>query len=911
MKYLLLFLLTIISLSAFAQSQKDTDDRGSVKSRVYDLQTKETIAGASIVLRSPQDSIVVTGTSSDEGGSFRLQANLGKYILEVSFLGYYTFHQNIELTKKKPVLSLDSILLTENSTLLKDVIVEAKVPDITMKGDTVEYNAGAYLMDEHALLKDLIQNIPGAEIDENGSIKINGKTVNKILIDGKEFFGTDINTALENLPANMIKKLQLYNKESEISKITGVKDEGENPVLDLIVKDEFKMTFFGNAMAGYGTDDRHNFNTFVNSMNKTTNISFIGNINNVNTGFADMGGMSLSGGTGENKEKETGLNISYEPSEKLSVEGSVRYSDHTNETESRDESQTFMQNTGDRFGKGVSFFKNNNKSFSSNFNIRWEIDSLTMLTFRTTQNFSNSKSNSSDEKSSYIVPDSVTSGISEGFTKNDRFSTDNNLSIARNLGKEGRSVSLNLGYSLQEDKGDGTNNSITKYPDSTPDLIIDQKKKTDNNAHNLMFSVSYNEPLGKNKILSLSYNFQKSNSDRENDTRKQDPLTGEYTMIDSAYTRNTENKYINHDIRLRFQGGKYNDPWFYSLSFGLNPSISKNKVTLLDSLVENLKQNTLDYSPRLMVRRSFSEKANISLHYSASTSHPGISQLSADTIIFNALNKQVGNPDLRTTFRNDLSLDYNRSDSESGRSFSVRSNFSYTFNDIIADIVIDNRGNSITTYRNVDGQISSYLYIMFNTPFKNKKFSISINPNATFNKYIGYTNGEKSITKSYSTGGSINLSFNDKKFRNFFRSNVSHRWSDNNLTKQQNIKNTILSLGNRTSWDLPYGFSIANNINFTYRWGFGSDYKKSELIWNPAVSKKLMKGNKGLIKIEAFDVLDERTNLLRYENSIGINQTWTNGISRYVMVSFSYRFQTSNSGNQSRGMYHSPMYLNY
>ena len=184
------------------------------------------------MLRSPKDSTVVMATASAESGAFRIPAGRGRYIMEITFLGYYPYYQDIDITKENPQLSVDTIFLAENPKMLDDVVIEAKIPDILVKGDTIEYNAGAYMMNEHALLKDLIENIPGAQIDENGDIKINGKKVNKILIDGKEFFGSDIKTALENLPANMINKLQLYNKESETSKITGIKDAEENPVLD-------------------------------------------------------------------------------------------------------------------------------------------------------------------------------------------------------------------------------------------------------------------------------------------------------------------------------------------------------------------------------------------------------------------------------------------------------------------------------------------------------------------------------------------------------------------------------------------------------------------------------------------------------------------------------------------------------
>lgn len=895
MRYLLLSLSFFISLAAFAQKSAR-----SVSGSVYESGNKESVAGASVRLLSPKDSTTVTGTFSDDNGYFNLASSLGKFILRVSFLGFKDFTKEIELTQQNPRIKLDSLFLVEDSKMLGDITVEAEMPNIVVKGDTVEYNANAYLTNENALLKDLIENIPGADIDEKGSIKINGKPVNKILVDGKEFFGSDIKKALENLPANMIKKLQLYNKNSETYKITGIKDKEENPVLDLIVKEEFKMTMYGNAGAGYGSDDRYSANAFVNNMGKSTNMTLITNLNNTNSPGGSFGGFSM--GQGETEQKNVGLNLVHEPSSKFSIESNLNYDNRDNQTETRQETQTFLEQTGDRFGKSNSFADNKDQSVNADLTLKWNIDTLSVLYFSTSNSFTKSKINTRSDESSYVEADSVTAGLANGYDKNNGFTTYNRLAFARNLGKPGRSVDLGISFSFRNDDSKGTSNSTTTYPTGKTD-IIDQRITTSNDNNAFSLSASYNEPLGKNKILSFSYNIQTNNSTRDNMTRKKDPLltfSEEYNVIDSAYTRNTKSDYINQDIRLSLQTQDYDAPWYYTVSFGVNPAVSKNKVMLLDSLIDNIRESTLDYSPDLSIRRNFSKNSNLTFHYSGNTTQPGLSQLSADTVIYSALSKGVGNPDLKMTFRNDVNLHYNRSDFEAGRMLNIMGSFSYTFNDIVSNLSIDKEGNSLSTYRNVDGQISAYVYASYDQTLRNKKFSFSGSPNLRYNRSIGYNNNQKSITNSYSIGGHVQFRFNSKKFRNFLTTSVSYNTSDNNLTKQQNINNTILNITNRTTWNLPLDFELSNNINFICRWGFGPSYEKSEIIWNPSLSKKIMKGGNGQIKIDAFDILNERTNLSRYENSRGITETWTNSLSRYIMVSFTYRFQISNLGKSKK-----------
>ncbi len=870
----------------------DHDTQVYLNGYIYDSNSKKSLAGASVRLLSDKDSTIIKGTFSDEKGYYSLNSTLGEFILHFTYLGYEDRYINIKLDRAKSYLKIDSVFLAEDARMLHDITVEGKMPDIVMKGDTIEYNANAFQVNDNALLKDLIENIPGAEIDEKGNLKINGKVVNKILVDGKEFFGSDLKTALENLPATMIKKLQLYNKNSETSKITGLKDKDENPVLNLVVKDEFKMTLYGNVTGGYGSDDRYMADAFLNNMGKSTNVTLLANKNNIN-------GSGLMN-EGENRTSKVGVNIVHEPSEKLNIEGSMNFDNQHSTVNSREDTQTFLDERDDRFGTNHSTVDNIGRVYNADFNFRLNFDSLSVLNVNTSTSFMKSKNNIFNYSSSYIVPDSTTIGTSHRNNNQYNFSTYNNLSFARNLGKEGRSFETGLIFTIRRGHENGLNYSSTIYPTQKND-IIDQRIKSKNNNSGFMFSAAYNEPISKNFILSFSYNIQTNNASRDNNTRRRDsadPFADSYTVIDSAYTRNTKNKYINQDIRISLQSKDYDAKWFYTLSFALNPASNRNKILLIDSLVENIKQNTLDYLPEFSLRRNFSKKKSLTFHYSGNTNQPGISQLSADTVIYSALSRGVGNPDLKMTLRNNLSLNFGSFDYEKETILNVSGSFNYTFNDIVNYITIERDGKSVSTFRNVDGQMAAYIYASYNKTLRNKKFSIMTSPNFRFSRSIGFNNNDKSRTNSYNIGGAAQLRFTSKKVRNFLSLNVSYRTSDNNLTKIQSINSTIINIFNRSIINLPLDFLISNETNLTYRWGFGSNYKKSEIIWNPSISKKILKGKQGTLKVEAFDLLNQRNNLSRIENSRGITESWTSGINRYWMISFKYNFQLSNFGTR-------------
>lgn len=885
MRIPLILFFSLISISLIAQSSGK--ESGTVLGKVFDEKDKEPIIGASVRILHKADSTYVQGTISDSTGLFRIDVFPGKYITEITVLGYKPFFGNIELTEGKKLHDFGKILLSNDGVLLGEAEIVAEVPPIVVKGDTIEYNAASYNVDENALLNDLIKKIPGVEIDANGNITANGKPVQKILVDGKEFFGNDIALALNNLPASMIKKLQLFKDESDNAKITGFRDKNPEQVLNIVVKEELKQSIFGDVKGGYGSNDKYTANAVVNYMRNENQASFIGDMNNV--GDSEYG----YGGSGINEKKNAGFNYYSQGSGKLKIGGNIRYSNNNNLLETQSNDYTFRVS---RHSKEQTINKSIRDNLNTGVNLQWTPDSMTTIYLRSFFSFDKTTNNNNSNSMTYAVIDSVTYGSAFSNTDDKGYSINNSLTIGRKLNSKGRTISLAFNNSWRKNDSDGSNYSETIYPDATPIRIIDQRTDIHNKSQNISATLSYVEPLGEDKSIMLSYTINNNTSDRIRDTRKKDDK-GNYTIIDSAYTRTTKTDYTNQNITLAFQAKhkKLN----YMVGFSIDPSSHHNKVNLGDSIIENLKQNVVNFSPNIHLTYSPTSSSSFDFDYSGSTTQPSLNQLSADTVIVNALNKYYGNPDLKPSYENNVNMYYQKSDYEKSRFLMISGALRYTLNNIVNYNIIDNNGNSTSTYRNVNGNMSASLGFMYNTPLKNKKFMINTNSFVFYTKNVGFTNTEKTITNNIALNQYLSGRFSTEKIETNLSLNISHNITRNNLSDSQDRNTTKYGFRHDFQIKLPYDFSIQNNIEYSHYAGYGDDFKKNETLWNAAVSKLFLKQKKGTLRLQLFDILNDRNNLTRTVHSDGTSEVRTNSINRYFMLSFSYRFNIIKSGNKN------------
>ena len=523
----------------------------TVSGLVQDGTLNEPLLGAAVVLLQPKDSAQAAGISTDTEGKFKLPSvKAGNYILRISYMGFQTYFRNIVLSKANKNLNLGTITLQEDSKLLKEAEVTARVAQVEMKADTFIFNADAYRMPEGSMLEELVKKLPGAEVDDAGNIKINGKSVSKIMVDGKEYFQNDTKMAMKNLPSKLIKKLKSYDKKSDYTRITGIDDGEEETVLDLSVKKGMKDGWVGNFDGAYGTEDRYSGKFNVNRFLDHSYLSVIGSRNNVNDGRGRWGG----GGSGITTSTMGGATFAWENGKPdysaglLKMGGNVRYNSSDSYSESRTNNEMFLPTGTSQFSNSKSLGTNWNQNFNANFQIEWFPDSMTNIMFR--PNFSHSNGNSSSDSRSVTFNQSpFEAGLTDPVEEykvwsdpdgirvngNERFNNGNNhsnnvngeLQVNRRLVVPRRNLTLNLNGSYSESDNKSFSRSMIRYYQHDEIKADYQNTASPSKNYSYQGRLSYTEPILKGLVAQASYQIQYrfQDSDREMMVYPRSPTT--------------------------------------------------------------------------------------------------------------------------------------------------------------------------------------------------------------------------------------------------------------------------------------------------------------------------------------------------------------------------------------------------
>lgn len=911
----IIFTLTFVCLHlTMAQSPK----KGNVAGKIIDAETRRPVPSATIRILHQKDSTLVIGLSSKTDGSFSTSLSSGSYITQISFIGYHDIFKDISVTRSQPSVNLDTLTLHESHILLEETVVTAKVPEIVVRGDTLEYNAGSYKVTEMAVVEDLLKEMTGVEIDTDGTIKVNGKEIKKILVDGKEFFSDDPKIASKNLPAKMVDKLQVLDNKSEMEKMTGFDDGVEEMVINLTVKPDMKRGAFGNAFAGYGNKGRYEANTMVNYMRNRDQMTFMGGLNNTNNaGFSDLasamfagmgggrggrgGGRGAGGGGGNNgitSSGNTGLNFSKEFSKKLEIGGNIRYGrSHTEST-----SKTYTQNF---LSKGDTYEAENDHSnnFSDNLNIdlriEWRPDSLTSLIFRPNASLQrNEREEEGDFTTTRENGDTINFGNSTYASHGSGTNFGGNLHFNRRLGKRGRTISVGLGTGISDSENKAENLSNTYYGGTRPDDLIDQRITNTNNGAYWHTSLSYVEPVGEQKFIQFSYNYRHNSSKSDRDTRTQDE-EGNYTVYDKQYSKLHRNSSANQDIGLTFRAReeKYN----YAIGFNVYPSTSKRKTFVGDSLINDLTQNVTNYSPNAQFNYTWTRQKNLRFTYNGNTEQPSVNQISPVTDITNPLNITYGNPDLKPSFHHRIDMRYQNSQPENNRFYMLSSNFNYTTNAIVTSRFTDEEtGKKENTYKNVNGNWNAGTRFTTTQPVINKKFTISTTTVGNYRRSNGFSNHEENVSKQVNLSENLSLNYNGNKINLSVRGNISYNKVKNSLEGQQDREFINYGTSANTTLYLPFDLNIQSDIRYSTNSGYTDGFKQNELLWNASLEKQILKQKNGIVRLKVYDILQQRSNIRRNVSSNFIRDTTTNTLTNYFIIHFVYRFNVFKGGT-SRG----------
>ncbi len=907
-KRYLLFIITFAS--TLLLNAQESLSEGSISGKIIDELLNEPMQDANVRILTQKDSVFVTGKASNKDGLFSIPIKQGSYIIQISYIGYIDVFKDTTLTSKNPAIELGTIKLTTDDILLSDAIITAIAPEIIVRGDTIEYNAGYYKVTESAVVEDLLKKMPGVEIDKDGKIVINGMEIKRILVDGKEFFSDDPKVASKNLPAKMVDKIQVMERRTDMSMMTGFDDGDEEAVINLTVRPGMKQGVFGNSSVGYGSQDRYDVNAMLNYMRNNDQLTFIGGINNTNnTRFTDRasgmfdsmggrGGRGGSGGSGITKSENLGVNFSKEFSKKLIVGGNVRYGTTNSDRNSKVNTQNLLskKNTIERENNQSN---NSSQNINMNFRMEWKIDSMTRVVLTPNASFyNNNRSEVGDYITTSLEGDTINHGDSKYFSEGNGKNIGATLNVSRQLGKKGRVLSFSLGGGLNDSENKGANRSNTFYKSSKKDDIIDQKVSNISNSQNMRAHISYVEPIGTNNFIQLSYNYRTNYSETDRDTRTQDDA-GEYTVLDKRYSKRLENNFTNQNAELNFRASreKYN----YRVGVSMQPSKSESRTFIGDSLANHTPQNVINFSPMAQFNYLWSRQNNIRINYTGRTDQPSIRQLSPVEDVSDPLNISYGNPNLKPTFNHGLSIRYRNSNPQKNRSYMFTTNAGFTVNEIVRTRITDlETGRKESTFVNMNGNWSISGRFTTNQPLISNKLSISSSSSGSYNNSNGFSNGEENTSKRLNLREMLNLNYRSDLFDFSLRGNISHNKVKNTLPGQQDQSFLNYGGGVQTSLYLPFDLVIESDINYSTNSGYADGFEQKEILWNATISQELFKQKNGTVKFTVFDILKQRSDINRRATSNYIRDTTSNTLTSYFMFHFAYRFNRF-KGGASRG----------
>lgn len=902
-------LLTFFSFFSIFLSQA-TD----IKGVVVDID-KVPLPGASVILRTIPDSINIGLKASNNEGEFSFDnIKSGKYSLSVSMVGMDTFTKSLNITDTTQNINLGSITLSENAIMLKETVVKGVIAAVVAKQDTVEFNADSYHTAPNATVDQLLKKLPGVEVGSDGSITSNGKSISKILVNGKEFFADDPQMATKNLPSNMVDKVQVIDRKSDLARLTGIDDGEEETVINLKVKKDMNNGWFGNVSAGYGIEDKYNGSFVINNFNNGNQVTILGGLNNINeNGFTDRGRgrfRDFGGSGGITTAQRLGLNFNVGNEEIFRVGGNVLYSHSDRKVTQKSATQYLFPDSVSYQNSGS---YNNDKGHNLNVDLRlqWNINEYNTLDFRPrfSMNFRDSEKNdSSILRAGDAMMSLVNSNDNFQNNKGRNFETTGNLIFSHKFAsKPGRNFSINVQYSFSKNLQKSlTWSNIIYYLLHEEDEELYRYLDNKSYANSVEGRLMWTEPLGdpqRGNFMTFSYRtrYQWNNADQFTYNLPL-PEDGIYNFdlgfsglpSGAIFDPDLSNSFRNKFFTQELQAGYKKVSKTLNLEAGLlfSPSSSASR-DLINNARDIPTRWVWNVSPYANIRVKFSNSSSLRANYRARTSQPSISQLQPVPDVSNPLNIKIGNPELKPTFTQNIGIHFNNFNAERQQSVMLMFNASYSLNSIVSRTITDSEtGGRITTYSNVNGNTNLMLMGMYTGPFSNTKWRFNARINSRYASTPGYINGDFNRSDNISLSPSAGITFSSDIFQASINPNYSFSTIINSLPQQNNRRTHSYGFNADASLYLPFGLDINTDLNFAANSGYTTGYNINQWLWNAQLSYSFLSDKSLTFSVKAYDILHQKKNISRSVAANSIVDTEYNDLTRYVLFSLTWSFNS-------------------
>ena len=934
-----LLLLTILFFTLPLTAQE------TLRGRLLDAKSGEPIAKAAVSLLST-DSTFIRGSLSTDSGSFSLPADKGDYIVRMSCLGYKNEYRRISVGKTKT--DLGTMRLVQDAITLGETVITAQLPPMTVKADTFIYNADAFKVPEGSTLEELVKRLPGAKIDDDGTITINGRKVSRVLLDNREFVRGNTSVAMKNIPTYIVDKVKAYDKKSDRSRLTGIDDGNEETVLDFSVKKRFRKGLFANNTSAIGTHGRWQENFFGSRLYGKMRYNI-------------MGGGNNTANQGHNIGKNIGATMSYEERNKLKADASVRWNHNNSDNLSRTSAENFVNRRG-AFSNRINHSNGRNGNLNLSGNLEWHPDTVSALFFR--QSLSGSYSDGLNNNRSatfnqdpYLTTDdplskqSLEQSAADSITVNARSNKSNSYSrnrslsssfdYHRRLSNRGRNFSIgaNFGWNSTESKNlSASLVHLYQLKDSQGnDSTYQTNRFSRSPSHGLNYSfrASYTEPLWAHIFAQADYSYSYSHSKQSPHTYDFDDLTEqEYESVlngyrgwdayfdllnfpldhyyDSELSRYSERTVRGHNInlQLRYAGKTINA----TAGLNIRPQRTHFLQDYLGVSVDTVR-NICNITPTLNLRYRYrsaeGNQRNAHITYRGNSTEPSITNLLDITDNTNPLNIRKGNPGLKPSFSHNLGLDFSDFRRHLNRTLAGHLNFSTTSNSISTMVTYNERtGGSTTRPENINGNWSIGGGAWYNLSLDTLgTWNIGTNTGLSYSQHVGYIRlskkkqSEKNYVRTTELSEGLNLRFHKDWIDLSLNGNFNYQHARNQLQPKSNLDTWRFSYGMNAQVEAPWGTMLSTDLRMHSRRGFNdASMNTNELIWNAQISQALLKGRRLVVMLRFNDILAQQSNFSRNINATSRTDTWTNGITSYALLRVTYRMNLFGNRQARRDM---------
>jgi hypothetical protein len=908
----LLLSATILSTITFAQRN------GTIKGVAFDTISRQPVANATITVMKKKDSSLVSFTMTNTNGSFEL-TNIpnGEYRLLITHVKYHNTNKFFVVDDEHKNINLGTVLMNDKNKVLNEVVVVAETPAVTLVGDTIQYNANSFKTPPNANVEDLLKRLPGVKVDKDGTIKAQGEKVQKVLVDGKNFFGNDPKIATKNLPADVVDKVQVFDRLSDQAQLTGFDDGNSEKTINLKLKKDKKKGLFGKVETGGGNNDRYQGKFNVNSFKGARQMSAIGMGNNTNSeGFSFMDILNFTGALNQLKNggdihinitdddplagllggNNTGINTTWG--------GGINYNNiigtktdfQSNYFYSRYNPNRITNIQRQYFFPANLYFQNSNAdnlniSHRLNFNADYQIDSFHSIKISPNFNYQQTRNKTlSDYTTWNNLGKKINEGNSDNLTENSGYSFSTNILFRKKFHRSGRTFSLNLLTNLDNSSGDGKIQSNTNFYNSSGVLFlsdsINQKNITSGDLKGLNVKAVYTEPIFKRSLIEFSAGKSNSKNTSSKLTYDYNRNNGKFDLVNQLLTNDFENSYgyTTAGLRFRKQTKKYN----YAMGISWQQAELQGKIIsgIKDSLISKSFTNFL---PNARFQYNFSKFKTLVFNYSASTNQPSVSQLQPVPDNSNPLYIKSGNPDLKQEFVHSLRMNARFINPYKNRNFFAFFTIQQTQNKIVNYDKINNLGVDSVMPVNINGIYTMNGTVSFGFPVRFLKGFMELSSNIS--QYHGkqFIDAEINTIKTITVGPQIHLDMNPAEKLNISLSaGLNYSKTKYSVQSAKDAKYFIQDYVAEMNLQIAKGFFFATDLNYRINNQFTGSFNAKVPLWNAHISKQILHFNRGEIKFSVNDILDKNIAINRSTNQNYIEDTRVNTLRRFFLLSFTY-----------------------